>query len=361
MNIERVDVVVVGAGPAGSTAARYVAQSGVEVLLIEKREKIGVPVKCGEFLPTTEEVRTILPATEDLEELFGIPEDLVSLRTHSMRIYSPRMREYEFDFEGYTTDRDRFDQYLADRAEEAGAELVTGLRCNDVEGNEVVTDEGRIRAEVIIGADGPTSTVASSIGLPRPSELYIAVTSFVEGGYDPVAEMYFGMGTPGGYAWVLPKKKGANIGVGVSPRYATKSINEYMRDFAQWKGLEIGEISGKPVPVSGPVSNTVTGVGMTVGDAAGHVMAVNGGGIPIAMICGRIAGRIAADSVLRGISLQRYDTLWRSKVEKPLRTAVRTKRLASPFWGGPRRLELAMMILGTRRMSNIIRCKPAFP
>jgi digeranylgeranylglycerophospholipid reductase len=91
------------------------------------------------------------------------------------------------------------------------------------------------------------------------------------------------------------------------------------------------------------------------------VMAVNGGGIPIAIICGRLAGEAAAANVLKGQPLVTYEKTWRDQVEKPLRTAVRTKKLASLCFGSQWRLGAAMSLLGKRRMANMIRCKPVFP
>ena len=140
------------------------------------------------------------------------------------------------------------------------------------------------------------------------------------------------------------------------------SISDYFDKFLVQRGLKVsGRLVGKYVPSNGPLSRTVTESGLLVGDAAGHVMAVNGGGIPIAMICGRLAGRVAAEHVVKGVPLSKYEELWRQQVAKPLRTAVHTKMLASLFFGSNRRLEFSMRVLGARRMGNILRCRPSFP
>jgi digeranylgeranylglycerophospholipid reductase len=359
--IEEADLVVVGAGPAGSTTAEAAALEGASVILLEGRKHVGVPVRCGEFMPSVQEMQGIFPNAQELGSLLGIPDKLVSMHIESINIFSPRLKCWELPFQGYTIDRDRFDQYLASKAVKAGARLITDCRFRGLREGEVITDKGSVRAKVLVGADGPISRVSSSMGMERPRELYPAVTAQTEGDFPPVCEMYFGGTAPGGYAWVIPKNGSANVGVGVCPRFARKSVIDYFKRFTEWRGLSTGKPTGKLVPMSGPLRNTVKANAMLVGDAAGQVMAVNGGGIPMAMICGRIAGRVAARHVHKGLSLYHYEQLCRREVDGPLRTAAKTKRWSMLFWSGQYRLEMAMRLLGERRMSNIIRCKPMLP
>jgi digeranylgeranylglycerophospholipid reductase len=278
------------------------------------------------------------------------------------RIFSPKPRRWDIPFQGYTTERNRFDQYLCSKAQKAGATVLTGSQVISIQGNEVRTRGATYKAKVVVGADGPISKVAASMGLPKNADLYPAVTSPALGDFEPIMEMYFGGVAPGAYAWVLPKKRGANVGVGVAPRYSDGRVGDYFQDFIKQRQLTVpGRVTGKYVPSNGPIKRTFSESGLVVGDAAGHVMAVNGGGIPIAMICGRIAGRTVAEHIKSGTPLSLYEDRWRKEVYKPLRTAVHTKMLASLFFGGPRRLEFSMRLLGTRRMGNILRCRPSFP
>ena len=101
---------------------------------------------------------------------------------------------------------------------------------------------------------------------------------------------------------------------------------------------------------------------MVVGDAAGHVISVNGGGIPLAMIAGRICGNVAADNIFNGRPLENYQKGWRDVMLKPLKTAAFNKKLADIFafhteWT----TTLCMAILGKRRMTNLIQCRRIFP
>ena len=360
--VVKVDVVVVGAGPAGSTAAEHAALNGASVLILEKRTQVGIPVRCGEFMPSVEEMKGIFPKATDLDSLFDIPGNLHSLPTDMIRIYSPKLMAWEVPFTGYTTDRDRFDQYLASRAVKAGAELRTGLACTKVIGKVVTTPEMDIEAKVIIGADGPLSLVGKSLGYGRSTDLCPGVSVQVKGDFEPIPEMYFGTVAPGGYAWILPKKGGANVGLGVAPKFSRMPVGEYFDQFMKFKELKSSEkVMGKLIPMSGPIKRTVIGDSLVVGDAAGQVMAVNGGGIPISMVCGRIAGQAAADTVIKGKPLTVYEDKWKRELGKPLRTSVHTKWLANTCFGSRWRLDMAMQLLGQRRINKLIRCRSVIP
>jgi len=355
------DIVVVGAGPAGSTTARFAAEAGASVLVLERRAQVGVPVRCGEFMPSIEEMEAMFPGYDGMAELFEVPPDLVSLKLDTTRIYSPNMTRYDLPFSGYTTDRDRLDQFFASQAVKAGAEIRTGQKVISVEQGTVRTEELTVKAKVIVGTDGPMSMVAKVAGLPRSKDLCPAVTTQIKGDFEPVCEMYFGTVAPGGYAWIIPKKGVANVGLGVSSKFAKDPVGDYFDQFVKMKGLTAGKPEGKVVPMAMPAKRTVAGQIITVGDAAGQVMAVNGGGIPIARMAGRVAGKAAAEHVLRGAPLSDYETEWRRHLYKPLRTAARTKVLADLCFGSAWRTETAMKVLGPRRMNNLIRCRPIFP
>ena len=355
------DIVVVGAGPAGSTTARFAAEAGASVLVLERRAQVGVPVRCGELMPDLNEMRNIFPAAGDMSDIFEVPSDLVSLKFDTIRIFSPKNTRYEVPFAGYTTHRDRLDQFFASQAVKAGAEILTGQKVTKVGPGKVSTDDLSINAKVIVGADGPLSLVGKAFGLGRSADLCPAITVQVSGEFEPVPEMYFGTVAPGGYAWVIPKKGCANVGLGVSRKFAKMTVGEYFDGFVKFRGLDVGKPEGKVVPMSMPVKRTVSGQAMIVGDAAGQVMAVNGGGIPIARITGKVAGTVAAANVLKGTPLSDYEAEWRRQIYRPLRTAAHTKVLAELCFGSVWRTEAAMKVLGPRRMNNLIRCRPILP
>ncbi len=360
----KTDVLVVGSGPAGSVAARYAAEKGLNVTFIERRSEVGVPVRCGELIPSNDEIKGMFPNLKDESTLFNIPSYLRLREIEGIKLVNPRGRSTILDFTGYTTDRDRFDQYLAGEAQKAGAELIKNCLFKDIKDGRAITSCGEIEYKLIIGADGPGSRVARSLGLPRNMNPYPAVTAQAKGDFDPYVVMFFGDIAPGAYSWIIPKAGVANIGVGFSPDFANGTLSEYFDEFAIKRGFQITskKLEGKYVPSEGAISRTVSGNGMVVGDAAGQVISVNGGGIPLAMIAGRICGEVAGDNITKGRSLMDYETEWRNILYKPLKTAATNKRLADTFaFGSERRTVICMALLGKRRMGKLIRCKNLFP
>ena len=351
-------MIVVGAGPAGSTAARYAAREGLKTLLLDRRKVIGVPVQCGEYVAKNEEVRAIFPAVHDLEDLMEVPYSGKRWDTDVIRLWSPAGRHWDVPFQGFTVGRDAMDQALADRAVAEGAELHTQTSCLAVRGHEVVTDRGSFAGTVIVGADGPNSRVAKSVGLPAPVT-GPAMSCIVEGEFTSITDLYFGDLAPGGYAWIIPKDGCANVGLGTWQHFRG-NLGRLFATFLRRHGWEERKGVGGHVPVLGPVDRTVCPPVLLTGDSAGHVMATNGGGINVAMITGRIAGQTAVDHVRRGIPLDAYETRWRAAVGGPLAQGARIKRLADRFFGNDRLLELAMIALGRGRMTRAIRCQPLF-
>jgi len=362
-------VVVVGGGPAGCTTAEVVASKGYRVLILEKKRCIGHPVRCGEFIPETEELKRMLPSARNLDDVFDIPKDLKARSIDEIILVSPRGKEFRFDFSGYSTWRERFDLYLAEKARRAGAEISTGSFVveNMFSGGRsrgVKLSTGRvIEGRVIVGADGPHSIIARGAGLPRQN-LVPAVTSRIPGEFGSSVRMFFGSIAPGGYAWIIPKDGCANIGLGAQiKRLKGRQLTRILHEFLVSQGItgELPQISGKFIPINGPRKVTVSGNVILVGDSAGHVMPTNGGGIPIAMICGSIAGGVISDCLEGKCKLQRYETAWRKQVGRELETAKRVKRIADTLaFRSDSLLEFWMRTLGVKRLQRVIKCRTPF-
>ena len=234
------------------------------------------------------------------------------------------------------------------------------MRVKNISDDIVRTTAGDFQGKVIIGADGPKSTVAKTVGLPAPSRYGQCICCDMPGDFPPITQMHFGQVAPGGYAWVIPKAKSANIGLGVQHKISKKPLTELFKTFKTQFDGEATWTSGGPVPVSGPVDVTVKGRAMLVGDAAGFVIATNGGGIITAMIGGREAGKVAAGHIKNGMPLFEYERRWRTIMEKELKTAVRTKWLADRFFPYDHVFETVMKFMGPKMMVRAITCKNIF-
>ncbi len=345
---ESYDIIVIGAGPAGSTAATYAAQRGMSVLLVDKKKDIGVPLQCGGFLPHIETLQELIPSAELPFTLEEYPSSCIHATTSFQRFIAPNGISKGFEVQGDALDRRRFDKHLASVAAKTGAHLLIATNVLEVNRTEVTMDGafGRyeVQGKVIIGADGPNSIVAASNGMVREPDTMGTSTAFEYelSGVDvdkEAVEMYFGKDyVPGGYAWIISQGGDrANIGVGIREALfaehmcARDYLNRFMCEhpIASEKlkeGNIISVISGL-VPVGGAPRVTATKDTLIAGDAAGHLIATNGGGISTAMVGGKLAGESAADFLEGKCRLEEYDRRWRAQMGLEIRTAVRVRKL----------------------------------
>ncbi len=337
------DVVVVGAGPGGSGAALEAARRGLNVLMVEKRQEIGSPKRCGEGLSRNAALR------------MGIEPSPLWIRREvkGATAYAPSGKFVRIDYkegpEGWVIERKAFDKFLADMAVKAGARVlarteVTGLlREEGIISGVELESEGRVRrvrSSLVIAADGVESLVAREAGLDTTLRLPDAVSGvqFEMAGIeiDPDRiELYFGNEVaPGGYCWIFPKGPDtANVGIGVRKPFSRKTAIEYLRGFIESRpGLRRGsvlEVNSGGVPVGGFMDNMVTDNLMVVGDAAHQVNPIHGGGISESFVAGRIAGQVAAEArEARDFSeafLSRYNKRWWKERGDMLRKVLRLR------------------------------------
>ena len=328
--------------------------------MIDRRKEIGHPVQCGELLPELEEMHSIFPSSAELEDLFDVPSSMVVGRNQGIELISPGGRVYDIEFASVALNRRQFDKHLVRIAEKEGARVLKGVSLLSIEDGLVRTSAGEVKPKVIVGADGPNTTTAREAGLQRPKVSYPAITCQCDGKFDPRVKMYFGAVAPGGYAWIIPKDNGANIGLGFDRRLCSERPSEALDKLTMALDLKARDPVLGFVPMSGPVRSTVAGNVLLVGDAAGQVMPSNGGGIPTAMIAGREAGKAIGGYLSGDSSLADYELRWRSQIGIPLRNSLRTRRLGSLFFPNDSLLGFSMALLGRRGLDRAIRCKRLF-
>ncbi|HEX3266953.1 MAG TPA: geranylgeranyl reductase family protein [Gaiellaceae bacterium] len=299
--MERFDAIVVGAGPAGSTAAVRLSRAGARVLLLD-RERFPRDKPCGGGL-TYRAVRQ-LPMPVD-----AVVEDVV----YRVELGFGYSRRFERSSDGpliLMTQRRRLDAYLAERAADAGADFRDGVRARGLElergGATVRFDGSAAAAPVVIGADGVNGLTVRALGLLETRRHGVAL----EGNASYEDESRFrgralvDLGAvPGGYAWAFPKGDHVNVGVGGWEREGPRLREHLARACAGYAvpPERLRNLRGYRLPMRGPGERPVRGRVLAVGDAAGLIDPLSGDGIYEALVSARLAAEAALD-VLAGRS-----------------------------------------------------------
>ncbi|MEL6750762.1 MAG: geranylgeranyl diphosphate reductase [Pseudomonadota bacterium] len=305
---ELFDVVVIGGGPSGATAACDLAAEGVNVLMLDKGGRIK---PCGGAIPPR--------AISD----FDIPDEQICARIRSARMVAPSGKGVDMPIEnGFVgmVDREHFDEWLRVRAEETGATRRKGTfttlarDAEDVQTVTYATDEGEttVRARYVIGADGARSKVAKQ-GLPNqktPPSVFayheiIDIDPDATEDADYVANRcdvyYQGKLSPDFYAWVFPHGKTASIGVGSAKKgFSLRTAVAELREHAGLANSSLIRHEGAPIPMK-PMKRWDNGRDLIVtGDAAGVVAPASGEGIYYAMACGRMGAQGVMEALKTG-------------------------------------------------------------
>ncbi|MFN3745712.1 MAG: geranylgeranyl reductase family protein [Hyphomicrobiaceae bacterium] len=288
-----IDVLVVGLGPAGASAAAAAAARGARVVALDRKRVAGHPVQCAEFVPAL--IGQHVPGLDQHRQ------QRIRAMTTFVEDEPPHVRE---QFSGAMIDRRAFDAALVARAEQAGAETWFGLtlRAIDDDGLAELSDGSRLAAAVIIGADGPRSAVGAAVGIENrvlAETRQMTVPLLVP--FDET-DIFISHKLPGGYAWLFPKGRIANLGLGGDPRWRGR-FKPLLDDLhaqlaAQGRvGREVLGHTGGAIPSGGmlePVSRIGAAHVLLAGDAAGLTNPITGAGILAAVVSGEMAGEAAA-------------------------------------------------------------------
>ncbi len=301
------DLVVVGAGPAGSRLARRFAEDGADVVVLERGE-VGVPLACSghvsgdvwEFLP--EDARSELVGNE--------------IRGARFHVGDSSYEFYKDETVSYAIDRVGMDRVLADEARAAGARLRTETPVTSVEedddGVAVYTDDGETYdARLVAGCDGPRSTVRDELSLPEPDELLQGVLGFADEGEanaDALVDVYVDI--PDFFGWRIPR--------GDCVEYGAASSGSPRDRLEEASGVDLrsfDRVCAGQIPI-GPPSRTTTDRGFLVGDAAAQTKPFTGGGIVYGMTAADAAARVID---LNAPHLDAYERAWRDELGRDIR------------------------------------------
>jgi geranylgeranyl reductase family protein len=291
--VEEFDVLVIGAGPAGSTTAYRVADTGARVLLVDK-ERFPRDKPCGGAI-----------SARAMSEMPIDPHPVVEHVVDRMELsYRGRRRHTRGGHHtlAYLTQRRRLDHFLLEEALNAGAELRDGVSVTEISEHGALVDGRRVACNVLIGADGANGPTARSLGLASNRIYGVAFEgNLAHALLDPArwrSRVVIELGTiPGGYGWIFPKGDHVNIGVGgwenVGP-----TLRKHLKELCNRRGLDHSKLTnlrGYRLPARTPGAPLARCRAMLVGDAAGLVDPLWGDGLYAAFLSSRLASRAALD------------------------------------------------------------------
>jgi geranylgeranyl reductase family protein len=320
--VERFDVAVIGAGPAGATTAYRLARAHARVLLIDKatfpRDK-----PCGGGL-TMRAVKQLPFSVE------SVVEDRIT-RVRCRLRYGPTIERTSGRVLCLMTQRRKLDAYLVERAAEAGADFRDGVRVEIESDRRIRVDGTPVEVDTLVGADGANGITAKALGLGGGIVNGVALEGNLP--YDRLPDgswhglLVLELATlPGGYGWIFPKGDHVNVGVGgwgsEGPR-----LRDHLRVLCQCYGIRLDELTnlrGHRLPMRRPETKLAHGRALLVGDAAGVLDPVSGDGIYEALVSGDLATRHILDD-----RIEAYDQAVRTRLDP----------LASAGWGAKRALD----------------------
>jgi len=312
------DVAVIGAGPAGLSAAYNTASRGLKTIILEEHKVVGQPVHCGEGLSQFAINRMKL----------DIPNEALGFKVKGIRIIFPDGSTTMLREEGYDLNKDLFEQALAVRAQGAGADLKTSSRVIEMSRSSSIwslsSPSMGVKAKAVIDASGYQSVSNSLIKFNSKKTKMVAGAQYLMENIpsDGYIDFYLWPRlAPKGYLWVMPKTDGqANVGI-VSDD--PKTIHKNLKQFVIEKGFENNKIIrpfGGMIPESGPLPKTYGEGLLLVGDAAGFTSPMFEGGTQLSLKSGEIAAiALSNASKLEGSdpfsedNLAPYQSMWKKE------------------------------------------------
>ena len=347
---------VIGAGPAGSMAAKYAAKAGACTILLEEHACSGWPVQCAGLL-----------GREAMAESELAAGSFILRSVSGATVYSPGKARLDFKAKApkaWVVDRRLFDRALLDRALQEGANLRLSSSVRKIRREKdasILSLAGgeEIFAKIVISAEGVSALLARRAGIAPPelilSGAQVQAPFAVE---DPEkVEVHLGQ-APGLFAWVIPlDEREARIGL-CARDHGCEHLRAFLKTDAIGKRLR-----GSPValnmgglPLGPPAATAALGL-LAVGDAAAQVKPTSGGGIYPGLVAAKIAGGVAAAAAMEGDfsaeRLMEYDRLWRAALGREIEIGMRVNRMLSKM-NAEQLDELVGYLAGKSRLIKVI-------
>lgn len=308
------DVIVIGAGPAGCSAALNSAKFGLKTLLIEEHKVIGEPVHCGECL------------SELAVQRLGIklPKQVVSKEVNGVKVIFPNGKSAYIREKGFVLEKHKFEQWLAKEAEKLGAEIKLNLRVINAVKKDFWTvncsNNLEFKTKILIDATGSRAFLSEKLNLNKRYKTIIGMQYELK---DIPNEGYLDFYlwpkmAPEGYLWMIPKSNGrANVGLTTTEKNKTKTFLDKFVAKKKWGNKVKVKTFGGLIPISGASEKTFDDGLILVGDAAGFASPLFEGGTSLSLTSGKFAAQTAKKAVQqKNYSkeiLSEYETLWRKE------------------------------------------------
>ena len=310
-------ITIVGAGPAGSYLGYLLAKQGKDVTILEEHNEVGAPVQCTGIV------------THSIEKFFKLRKEVIAQKLDKVVVVSKNNR-IEVNVDEIVMWRNKFDQFVAEMAQDAGAKVLlehkfldlndrSSIRIKDKKSNKIKD----LKTDIIVGADGPYSSVAKSAGLDSNSRNYIGMQAKVKLRMDTSSfETYFGSDFPDFFGWCVPESDNiARIGIGCFEN-AEEHFYKFLKKRTGKKDVLCWE-SGL-IPLYNPKKILQKGNVYLIGDAATQVKATTGGGIIPSIKAAHTLSDCIANS-------KNYSKEFRKQSGKELLLHLRIRKILNKF------------------------------
>ena len=363
MSSQFYDVIIVGAGPAGSYAAYELASSGYSVAVLERKSAPGLDVCCTGIIST------------ECFDSFGVSSEVILTKSNSAKFFSPSGRCLRLETEkvqAYTIDRASFDKVIASKAQAQGADYffssrVTGITVEkDRAISEVLCHDSKeiFTARAVILANGFKSRLSLKLGLGKIKNFLIGVQAEIEAKNIDEVEIYFSQQiAPGSFAWLTPiSANKALVGL-ITTSHAKAHLQKFLLSSSCRCRITSQEvkIKQKVIPL-GSLPRTYGDRILVIGDAAGQVKPTTGGGIYFGHLGARMATEVLGEALKRddlaAARLSRYQKRWKAKMSRKISLGYRARQAYAKL--SDRQIERIFNVLDSGGVAKALLNSPNF-